>query len=154
MIVAKELVEFSCHPDYGLFGWMNATPNRLPLELFIAVVINLIGWVDFSLFKTISSEPPDISHSIFFASPLSPARWVHQCAQILRFNCRISCHAHGTSCWHLHGVLGWCCFPPCRADVDLDVFCDHYCADLLEYSVIHIASISIWRFVYFTFFHC
>ena len=42
MIVAKEPVEFSRHPDYGLFGWMNATPNRLPLELFMAVVINLI----------------------------------------------------------------------------------------------------------------
>ena len=43
MIATNEPVEFSRHPDYGLFGWMNPTRDRLPVELFMAVVVNVIG---------------------------------------------------------------------------------------------------------------
>ena len=43
MILTDEKVEFSRHRDHGMFGWMNATPDRFLLELFMAVVVNLIG---------------------------------------------------------------------------------------------------------------
>ena len=43
MIVTGEPVEFSRHPDFGMFGWMNTSSNRLPLEIYMAVVVNLIG---------------------------------------------------------------------------------------------------------------
>mmetsp|Transcript_18404 Transcript_18404/g.18635 ORF Transcript_18404/g.18635 Transcript_18404/m.18635 type:complete len:431 (-) Transcript_18404:167-1459(-) len=47
MLVTNEPVEFSRHPDHGMFGWMNPTHDRLPLELFMAVVINLIGTIGY-----------------------------------------------------------------------------------------------------------
>lgn len=43
MIITNEPVSFSLHPDHGLFGWMDPALNRLPLELFMAVVINVVG---------------------------------------------------------------------------------------------------------------
>ena len=43
MMLSGELVEFSRHPKHGMFGWMNLEANRLPLELFFAVVVNGIG---------------------------------------------------------------------------------------------------------------
>jgi len=43
MVIANEPVTFDRDPYSGLFGWMDPTPNRLPLELFMAVVINVVG---------------------------------------------------------------------------------------------------------------
>lgn len=43
MMLSGEPVEFSRHPNLGMFGWMNLEANRLPLELFFAVVVNGIG---------------------------------------------------------------------------------------------------------------
>ena len=43
MILTKEPMSFSNHMDYGLWGWTNWKWNRLPLELYLAIVCNIIG---------------------------------------------------------------------------------------------------------------
>mmetsp|Transcript_1071 Transcript_1071/g.1724 ORF Transcript_1071/g.1724 Transcript_1071/m.1724 type:complete len:664 (+) Transcript_1071:64-2055(+) len=43
MLITEEPVEFSRHPDYGLFGWTNTAFDRLPLELYIVFICNLLG---------------------------------------------------------------------------------------------------------------
>ena len=43
MWVMGEHFTFNLHPVYGIFGWMNPVPDRLPLELYMAFVCNLIG---------------------------------------------------------------------------------------------------------------
>jgi len=39
----REPLTFDMHPDYGLFGWLNTTPDRLPLELYMAIICNCLG---------------------------------------------------------------------------------------------------------------
>jgi drug/metabolite transporter (DMT)-like permease len=43
MILTKEPMSFSNHIDYGLWGWTNWQWNRLPLELYLAIVCNIMG---------------------------------------------------------------------------------------------------------------
>uniref|UniRef100_A0A7S2YTN1 EamA domain-containing protein n=1 Tax=Entomoneis paludosa TaxID=265537 RepID=A0A7S2YTN1_9STRA len=40
-------ITFSFHPVHGMFGWINLTPDRLPLELWMAIVCNIIGSTGF-----------------------------------------------------------------------------------------------------------
>jgi len=35
--------EFSFDPVIGIFGWINSQPDRLPLELYIAAIVNGVG---------------------------------------------------------------------------------------------------------------
>ena len=43
MILTKEPMSFSNQVDYGLWGWTNSQWNRLPLELYLAIVCNIMG---------------------------------------------------------------------------------------------------------------
>uniref|UniRef100_A0A7S1FTT4 EamA domain-containing protein n=1 Tax=Corethron hystrix TaxID=216773 RepID=A0A7S1FTT4_9STRA len=43
MAISGEYFSFTAHPNHGLFGWLNLSIDRLPLELYMAVVCNLIG---------------------------------------------------------------------------------------------------------------
>jgi drug/metabolite transporter (DMT)-like permease len=43
MILTKEPMSFSNHIDHGLWGWANWQWNRLPLELYLAIVCNIMG---------------------------------------------------------------------------------------------------------------
>jgi len=43
MKFAGQPVEMSFHPNVGLFGWMNPELDRLPLELYSAIVCNVVG---------------------------------------------------------------------------------------------------------------
>jgi drug/metabolite transporter (DMT)-like permease len=43
MIVIGEEVTFNMHPIHGLFGWMTLKADRLPLEMFLAIVCNCLG---------------------------------------------------------------------------------------------------------------
>ena len=43
MMATKEPMTFSNHIDYGLWGWTIWQWNRLPLELYIAIVCNVVG---------------------------------------------------------------------------------------------------------------
>mmetsp|Transcript_35911 Transcript_35911/g.54588 ORF Transcript_35911/g.54588 Transcript_35911/m.54588 type:complete len:659 (-) Transcript_35911:84-2060(-) len=43
ILITEEPVEFSRHPNYGLFGWTNTAFDRLPLELYIVYVCNFLG---------------------------------------------------------------------------------------------------------------
>ena len=36
-------ITFDRHPVHGLFGWINWESDRLPLELYMAVVCNCLG---------------------------------------------------------------------------------------------------------------
>ncbi|CAJ1969370.1 unnamed protein product [Cylindrotheca closterium] len=43
MIMTGEEVQISIDPDVGIFGWMSLAPDRLPLELYMAIVCNIVG---------------------------------------------------------------------------------------------------------------
>ncbi len=43
MNVSGEPCEFSFHPEIGTFGWMNPVLDRLPLELYMAIICNGVG---------------------------------------------------------------------------------------------------------------
>lgn len=43
MIVTGEEVQLSTDPNVGIIGWMNIVPDRLPLELYMAIVCNIVG---------------------------------------------------------------------------------------------------------------
>lgn len=43
MLVTEQQVSFSRQIDYGIWGWMNTRPDRLPLEIAMVVVCNLMG---------------------------------------------------------------------------------------------------------------
>jgi drug/metabolite transporter (DMT)-like permease len=43
MILAGEDIRLSDDPNFGLWGWIRLTPDRLPLELYLAVVCNVLG---------------------------------------------------------------------------------------------------------------
>jgi drug/metabolite transporter (DMT)-like permease len=43
MIASGEQIMFSNHTVYGLWGWTNLALDRLPLELYLAVVCNVLG---------------------------------------------------------------------------------------------------------------
>ena len=43
MVLAGEPMSVSLHPVYGIFGWMTPVQDRLPLELYMAIVCNIIG---------------------------------------------------------------------------------------------------------------
>jgi len=43
MKVSGEAFEFSFHPEIGTFGWMNPVFDRLPLELYMAIICNGVG---------------------------------------------------------------------------------------------------------------
>ena len=43
MVASGEEITFDLDPVHGLFGWMNLTPDRLPLELYMAIVCNCLG---------------------------------------------------------------------------------------------------------------
>lgn len=40
---SDERVTFSRHPVHGVFGWTNLQPDRLPLELYTAIICNIVG---------------------------------------------------------------------------------------------------------------
>ena len=43
MVASGEEITFDMDPVHGLFGWMNLQADRLPLELYMAVVCNCLG---------------------------------------------------------------------------------------------------------------
>jgi hypothetical protein len=43
MIISGKVVTLSIHPIHGIFGWMTPTPDRLPLELYMVFLCNLLG---------------------------------------------------------------------------------------------------------------
>jgi len=43
LLLKSETVTFDMHPVHGLFGWANWQSDRLPLEMYIAVVCNCLG---------------------------------------------------------------------------------------------------------------
>mmetsp|Transcript_25651 Transcript_25651/g.60714 ORF Transcript_25651/g.60714 Transcript_25651/m.60714 type:complete len:841 (-) Transcript_25651:174-2696(-) len=43
MLASGEVISWDMHPDHGLFGWLRWELDRLPLELFMAIVCNCIG---------------------------------------------------------------------------------------------------------------
>jgi drug/metabolite transporter (DMT)-like permease len=43
MIASGEEVTFDMHPIHGLFGWMTLEADRLPLEMYLAIVCNCLG---------------------------------------------------------------------------------------------------------------
>jgi drug/metabolite transporter (DMT)-like permease len=43
MIASGETLTYDMHPVHGLFGWMNLQADRLPLEMFLAIVCNCLG---------------------------------------------------------------------------------------------------------------
>jgi drug/metabolite transporter (DMT)-like permease len=43
MILAGEDIRLSDDPNFGLWGWIRLTPDRLPLELYLAIVCNVLG---------------------------------------------------------------------------------------------------------------
>ena len=43
MMCTQENLTFSRQIDYGIWGWMNIRPDRLPLEIAMVVVCNIIG---------------------------------------------------------------------------------------------------------------
>lgn len=47
MMLSGESILFSNHSVYGLWGWTNPTFDRLPLELYLAVVCNLLGTIGY-----------------------------------------------------------------------------------------------------------
>jgi len=47
MLITNVGVTFSDDVDYGLFGWTNWRPDRLPIELWIVIVCNLTGTMGF-----------------------------------------------------------------------------------------------------------
>ena len=47
MILTGEVLTYDMHPDHGIFGWLNLSADRLPLEVYIALVCNLIGTVGY-----------------------------------------------------------------------------------------------------------
>jgi drug/metabolite transporter (DMT)-like permease len=47
MVIHRDPIHFTNDPYHGLFGWMNLTPTRLPVELWIVLVCNLLGTMGF-----------------------------------------------------------------------------------------------------------
>lgn len=43
MKLVGQPVEMSFHPDVGIFGWINPELDRLPLELYSAIICNVVG---------------------------------------------------------------------------------------------------------------
>ena len=43
IIFTGEEFTWGMHPVHGLWGWLNPTPDRLPLELYMALVCNCLG---------------------------------------------------------------------------------------------------------------
>jgi len=43
MTMTGEEIQLSTDPNVGIFGWMNIVPDRLPLELYMAIVCNIVG---------------------------------------------------------------------------------------------------------------
>lgn len=43
MILAGEDIRLSSHPNFGLWGWTNLSADRLPLEMYLAIVCNVLG---------------------------------------------------------------------------------------------------------------
>jgi drug/metabolite transporter (DMT)-like permease len=43
MFLSGETVSFDMHPVHGVFGWLNLAPDRLPLEMYMAIVCNCLG---------------------------------------------------------------------------------------------------------------
>ncbi|CAJ1969368.1 unnamed protein product [Cylindrotheca closterium] len=43
MIMTGEEIRISADPNVGLFGWTDLVPDRLPLELYMAIVCNIAG---------------------------------------------------------------------------------------------------------------
>jgi len=47
MTLTGQVLTYDMHPDHGIFGWLNLSADRLPLEVYIALVCNLIGTVGY-----------------------------------------------------------------------------------------------------------
>ena len=47
MTIAEEYITADRHPYHGLFGWMSLRYDRLPLELWIVLVCNVVGTMGF-----------------------------------------------------------------------------------------------------------
>jgi hypothetical protein len=43
MLINGEEISFGMHPSHGLFGWMSPAADRLPLEMYMVIVCNVIG---------------------------------------------------------------------------------------------------------------
>lgn len=43
LIRNQETVTFDMHTDHGIFGWLNPASDRLPLELYMALICNCLG---------------------------------------------------------------------------------------------------------------
>lgn len=43
MVLSGEMVTFSLHPVHGLFGWAYLQWDRLPLEMYMAIICNVVG---------------------------------------------------------------------------------------------------------------
>lgn len=43
MMWSGQSFEISTDPNIGLFGWLRLQPDRLPLELWMAIICNLLG---------------------------------------------------------------------------------------------------------------
>lgn len=47
MVASGERIMLSNDPDYGLWGWINLSADRLPLELYMVYVCNIMGTVGY-----------------------------------------------------------------------------------------------------------
>ena len=65
MLISGEEISFGMHPSHGLFGWMSPAADRLPLEMYMAIVCNVIGTyaIELNLFDDISKRDTILSRS-------------------------------------------------------------------------------------------
>lgn len=47
ILISKETVTFDFDPHTGVLGWINLSVDRLPLELYLAIVCNIVGTVGY-----------------------------------------------------------------------------------------------------------